>query len=104
MTLLQARAQSKSEMAARNAAAHFLSDAGHRLRSPRISYLAVRVKIDAFSKIKENIDKMVVQLDHEQHDEVTKKDDCNSDLNINEKQTGERTEHKTDVGTEINDV
>merc|ERR1719473_1483333 len=101
MTLLQARAQSKSEMAARNAAAHFLSDAGHRPHSPRISYLAVRVKIDAFAKIKENIDKMVVQLDHEQHDEVTKKDDCVGDLNTNEKQDAERNDHKTEVETEM---
>jgi len=64
----------------------------------------VRVRNDAFAKIKENIQGMVGQLDKEQKDEVTKKDDCVVNFNENDVQTKERGEFKTDVETDLNSV
>merc|ERR1719171_596711 len=102
--LIQARSRSKRETQQRERTAAYLANEGERLRSPRISYLSVRVRNDAFAKVKESIEGMVVQLGHEQEDEVGKKDGCVSDFNTNEKQTTERNTHKVDVETEIADL
>merc|ERR1719502_2158866 len=104
MGFVQARAQSKRETRQREATASFLAAAGQRLNSPRISYLAVRVRNDVFAKVKESINGMVGVLGEEQQDEVVKKDGCVTDFNTNEKQTTERTGHKADVETEIADL
>lgn len=103
-SLLQLRAQSKRETTRREATARYLAEAGKRLKSPRLSFLAVRVQGDAFAKIKENIDKMVGQLDKDGKDEETHKTNCNTDLKANTDQTGERSKHKADVETEIADL
>merc|ERR1719428_2603627 len=101
-TFMQLRAQSKRESVARERTAAYIAAAGDKLKSKRLAYLAVRVKIDVFAKVKESIDGMVVQLDTEQHNEAHKKDGCIKDEDTNEKQTVERTDHKDDVETEIN--
>merc|ERR1719388_436548 len=101
-TFMQLRAQSRRQARARGVTAEHLAAAGDRLKSSRLSYLAVRVKNDVFGKIQQSIDGMVVQLDTEQHNEADKKDGCIKDEDTNEKQTIERTDHKDDVETEIN--
>merc|ERR1719311_1499622 len=101
-TFMQLRAQSRRQARARGVTAEHLAAAGDRLKSSRLSYLAVRVKNDVFAKIQQSIDGMVVQLDTEQHNEAGKKDGCIKDEDTNEKQTIERTDHKDDVETEIN--
>merc|ERR1719191_411408 len=101
-TFMQLRAQSRRQARARGVTAEHLAAAGDRLKSSRLSYLAVRVKNDVFAKIQQSIDGMVVQLDTEQHNEADKKDGCIKDEDTNEKQTIERTDHKDDVETEIN--
>merc|ERR1719375_1286158 len=104
MSLFQARAQSRRQAEKRERTAAFLDQAGKELHSPRVSYLAVRVRNDAFAKVKESIEGMVVQLGHEQEDEVGKKDGCVKDFNTNDKQTTERATHKSDVEVEIEDL
>merc|ERR1719324_913835 len=101
-TFMQLRAQLRRQARARGVTAEHLAAAGDRLKSSRLSYLAVRVKNDVFGKIQKSIDGMVVQLDTEQHNEARKKDGCIKDEDTNEKQTVERTDHKDDVETEIN--
>lgn len=101
-TFMQLRAESKRRSRGRELAAAHLASEGNRLHSRRISYMAVRVRNDVFSKVKESIDGMVGQLGTEQNNEVKKKDGCIKDENTNEKQTVERTDHKEDVETEIN--
>merc|ERR1719311_1526161 len=101
-TFMQLRAQSRRQARARGVTAEHLAAAGDRLKSSRLSYLAVRVKNDVFAKIQQSIDGMVVQLDTEQHNEADKKDGCIKDEDTNEKQTIERTDHRDDVETEIN--
>jgi predicted nucleic acid-binding Zn-ribbon protein len=103
-TFVQLREQSKLETLARQKTADHLAAAGKALHSPRLSYLAVRMRNDAFAKVQESIEGMVGQLGVEQQDEVVKKDGCVTDFNTNEKQTTARNEHKEDVETEINDL
>merc|ERR1719378_1617166 len=63
----------------------------------QLSTLAVSVGLDSFTKIKEAMDKMVSELKKEQEDEVKFKTYCNKELNLNEKETYEKTEQKEDL-------
>merc|ERR550514_351096 len=78
-------------------AADVLRKAGQNLHSPKLATLAMSLKLDAFSKVKENIDKMVVELKEESADEVADRDQCIKDLNINTKQAAA----KADVDAKI---
>merc|ERR1719399_1755499 len=55
----QASATSKSQKAARDSASKVLSEAAKNLHSPRLSALASRVRLDAFTKVKAAIDEMI---------------------------------------------
>merc|ERR1719313_1766549 len=101
---LQLHALSQRNAAQRAEAVKFLAEAGNKLSSPRISYLATRMRFDPFGKLRDGIDNMVGALGKEKGDEIHHKDDCISDLNENDKQTTERHEHKADVEQEINDL
>merc|ERR1719453_98725 len=63
----------------------------------QLSTLAVSVGLDSFTKIKEAMDKMVADLKKEQDDEVKFKTYCGKELDLNEKQTYEKTEQKEDL-------
>merc|ERR1719456_1862560 len=102
--LLQLHAQSQRNAAQQAQAVRFLAEAGKKLNSPRISYLATRMRFDPFGKLRDGIDNMVGSLGKEKDDEIHHKDDCVTDLNENDKQTTERGEHKSDVEQEINDL
>jgi len=79
-----------------------LASAGKRLNSPRLSFLAERVRLDVFAKVKENIDGMVGVLGEEQTQEQGKNGKCIGDEKTNVKSQKERHDHKDDVETEIN--
>jgi len=102
--LLQVHAQSQRNAAQQSKAVQFLAEAGKTLNSPRISYLATRMRFDPFGKLRDGIDNMVGSLGKEKEDEIHHKDDCVTDFNENDKQTTERNEHKSDVEQEINDL
>jgi len=55
--------------------------------SPQIAMLAASAQLDAFTKVKELIDKMVAELTTQQSDEVDKRDWCISELNTNKQDT-----------------
>jgi len=63
----------------------------------RLSTLAVSVSLDSFTKIKEAMDKMVVDLKKEQEDEVKFKSYCNKEFDNNEKSTFDKTDQKQDL-------
>jgi len=73
------------------------------LGSPRmqLSTLAVSVSLDSFKKIKEAMDKMTADLKAEQEEEVKFKSYCAKELNLNEKETFEKTDQKEDLETQI---
>jgi ABC-type transporter Mla subunit MlaD len=63
----------------------------------RLSTLAVSVSLDSFTKIKEMMDKMVVDLKKEQQEEVEFKAYCGKEMDNNEKTTYQKEEQKADL-------
>merc|ERR1719321_1992565 len=78
-----------------------LRKAGQNLNSPKLATLAMALKLDAFSKVKENIDQMVVELKQESADEVADRDQCIKDLNINSRQAAAKADAKADLDAKI---
>jgi len=66
-------------------------------RGMALATLAVSVGLDSFTKIKEAMDKMVADLKKEQEEEVKFKTYCGKELDLNEKETYEKTEQKEDL-------
>jgi hypothetical protein len=78
-----------------------LRKAGEKLHSPHLATLAMSLKLDAFSKVKQNIDEMVVSLKEESADEVVDRDQCTKDLNMNSRQAAAKADAKADLDAEI---
>merc|ERR1712028_172220 len=60
----------------RTQASKLLSAVAQKLQNPRLATLAMRVKLDAFTRVKKAIDDMVAQLTKEKEDEIKHKDFC----------------------------
>merc|ERR1712066_102454 len=88
----------------RTQASKLLAAAANKLQSPRLATLAVRVRLDAFTRVKKAIDDMVAQLLKEKEDEIKHKDFCVSEFNTNELQTEKKTRAKADVTAKIEDL
>merc|ERR1719235_2186035 len=71
----------------RREAAAILRRTAAKSHSPELSMLASSVELDAFTKVKAMIDKMIATLKTQQADEVKKNDWCNAELQENEMQT-----------------
>merc|ERR1719243_389195 len=65
-------------------ASKLLSAAARKLQSPRLSAIAVRCRLDAFTRVKKAIDDMIAQLLKEKEDEIKHKDFCVDDFNTNQ--------------------
>merc|ERR1719277_941056 len=61
----------------------------------------MRVKLDAFERVKKAIDDMVAQLLKEKDDEIKHKDFCVDELNTNQLQTERKEREKEDFIAEI---
>merc|ERR1712054_599071 len=57
----------------RSQASQLLSAVAQKTQNPRLATLAVRVRLDAFTKVKKAIDDMVSQLLKEKEDEIKHK-------------------------------
>merc|ERR1719506_1786968 len=84
-SLLQRESSMHSER--RVQASKLLSNVAQKLQNPRLATLAVRVRLDAFTRVKKAIDDMVAQLLKEKEDEIKHKDFCVEEFNTNELQT-----------------
>ncbi len=62
-------------------ASRVLSAVAKKTQNPRLATLAVRVRLDAFTRVKKAIDDMVAQLTKEKEDEIKHKDFCVDDFN-----------------------
>mmetsp|Transcript_38026 Transcript_38026/g.91203 ORF Transcript_38026/g.91203 Transcript_38026/m.91203 type:complete len:745 (-) Transcript_38026:79-2313(-) len=85
----------------RTKAAHVLSAAAHKAKSPELSALATEVKLDAFAKVKKAMQDMVAKLQQQQKDEVKQKDFCNGELHSNEMETGKKENQEEDIQTKL---
>jgi len=85
-------------------ASKVLSAVAQKFHSPSLSTLAYRVKLDAFTKVKQAIDDMVAQLLKEKDEEIKQKDFCTDELNTNVLQTEKKEREKTDLTNKIEDL
>lgn len=90
-----------SHGAIRKHASTILRHAAASAGSGELSMLATSVELDAFSKVKEAIDKMVAQLKAEQSDEVKKNDWCRDSLQENEMVAAKTETAKEDLIAKI---
>merc|ERR1719456_1566409 len=72
--------------------------------SPQVALLAASAQLDAFTKVKALIDKMVAELTTQQKDEVDKRDWCIEELNINKRDTTAAYDKKESLLTQIADL
>merc|ERR1719161_3410263 len=85
-------------------AASLLSSVAAKVQSPRLATLAVRVRLDAFTRVKKAIDDMVASLLKEKEDEIKHKDFCVDEFNTNELQTEKKEREKSDLIAKIEDL
>merc|ERR1719420_919310 len=96
--------ESQSRSARRNQAASVLAAVAKKVNNPRLSALAAKVRLDAFTKVKKAIDDMVAQLLKEKEDEIKHKDFCVEEFNTNQLQTERKDREKTDLQATIDDL
>lgn len=72
--------------------------------SPALSLLATKAQLDAFVKVKEEIEKMVAQLGKQQEDEVKHRDWCIDELHKNSRSTEEAYDMKASLQAKIADL
>merc|ERR1719355_274061 len=101
-SLLQKESSMHSER--RSQASKLLSAVAQKHQNPRLATLAVRVRLDAFTRVKKAIDDMVAQLLKEKEDEIKHKDFCVDEFNKNELQTEKKTRAKQDLTAKIEDL
>jgi len=101
-SLLQKESSMHSER--RSQASKVLSAVAQKHQNPRLATLAVRVRLDAFTRVKKAIDDMVAQLLKEKEDEIKHKDFCVDEFNTNELQTEKKERAKQDLTAKIEDL
>jgi len=101
-SLLQKENSMHSER--RSQASKLLAAVATKTQNPRLATLAVRVRLDAFTRVKKAIDDMVAQLLKEKEDEIKHKDFCVEEFNTNELQTEKKERAKQDLTAKIEDL
>merc|ERR1719235_1956813 len=81
-----------------------LSEVAKKHNDPRLAAIAIRVRLDAFEKVKKAIDDMIAELLKEKEDEIIHKDFCTDSLNKNVANTEQKEREKTDLETLIADL
>merc|ERR1719412_2211421 len=100
--LLQSGSAAHAER--REQASQLLSRIAQKFHNPRLSTLAYRVKLDAFTRVKKAIDDMIAQLLKEKADEIKHKDFCTDEFNTNQLQTEKKEREKKDLIAKIEDL
>merc|ERR1719410_1645619 len=73
-------------------------------KSWMLSSLAVRVKLDAFTKVKEAMDKMLAELKAQQKAEYAKWETCKKDIDTTEDKIWTANVEKRDLGDKHTDL
>jgi uncharacterized coiled-coil protein SlyX len=84
-SFLQTGATTKMQQKARQSAADVLQQAASANGNPKMALLAASVKMDAFTAVKAEIDKLVAEYNKQQKDEIALRDWCIESLNTNER-------------------
>merc|ERR1719217_59934 len=103
-SFLQTRTETPATKELQSKASELLRAQALKLGSPRLSALAVHVRLDAFTKVKAAIKAMIDQLLKEKADEIKHKDFCIDEFHENEMTTTKKTEEKTKLEAQIEDL
>mmetsp|Transcript_146731 Transcript_146731/g.381380 ORF Transcript_146731/g.381380 Transcript_146731/m.381380 type:complete len:688 (+) Transcript_146731:72-2135(+) len=103
VALLQTSSTSAQKERLRRATS-VLKRAAAQVGAPELALLASRAQLDAFTKVKEEIDKMVVELNKQQQDEIEHRDWCIDELNKNNRSTEEQYDIKENLQAKIADL
>jgi len=95
---------SKSTSSRRAKVSKALSMAAQKFRDPRLSALAMKTRLDAFTEVKKSIQDMVDALIKEKKDEIKHKDFCIEELNANERDTEMKERDRSDLEAKIDDL
>lgn len=85
----------------RQRVAAMLQTAATKFNDPKLSALAAKVRLDAFTKVKKAIDDMVATLLKEKDDEIKQRDFCIKSFNENDRQTTTANRDHRDVQGKI---
>merc|ERR1719316_1555302 len=88
----------------RDAVAKHLAQVAEKFQDPTLSTLAVRARLDAFTKVKASIQDMVEKLIKEKEDEIKHKDFCIEEINNNERDTEMKERDRDDLVAKIDDL
>lgn len=103
-SFMQVSSARNHESSVRRKASALLRGVAAKVKSPELSILATSVELDAFTRVKKIIDKMIAQLKVEQADEVKKHDWCNTELQENEMATMKAEDKKADLNAKVGDL
>merc|ERR1719409_1959768 len=105
--LVQRRASvvvsSRSSTRIRMKVSQLLQRAAEKAGDPRLSALALKMRMDAFTKVKETMTKMIDHLLKEKDDEIKHKDVCIENFNKNDRATEVATQNRDDLQAKIDD-
>jgi chromosome segregation ATPase len=96
--------QSTGNTQRRKQASKILAAAGRKFHNPRLVTMALQIRLDAFGKIKLEINAMIEDLMKQQADEVKHKDYCVEALNVNTKNTEKKEREQKTLQQTIDDL
>jgi len=96
--------QTSSKSSRRADASAVLRKAASNTHSQALSALALKVRLDAFEKVKKAINDMVAALTQEKADEIKHKDFCVEEFNSNQLATEKKTREKEELVAQIEDL
>jgi len=98
MSLLQMDASQTSNVRALQRSVEHIAEVARRNGNTALAALAVRMQLDAFTKVKEMMDKMLAALVKQQQAEYDKNQKCKKDMDVTEDSIKEGEEIKADLG------
>merc|ERR1719468_1246189 len=98
MSLLQVDASQTAKTRALRRSVQHIADIARKNGNTALAALAVRMQLDAFTKVKEMMDKMLAELLKQQQAEYDKNVKCKEDIDVTEDSIKEGEELKADLG------
>merc|ERR1719476_411990 len=97
MALLQVDASQTSRARALQRSVQHIAEVARKNGNTALAALAVRMQLDAFTKVKEMMDKMLAELLKQQQAEYEKNEKCKKDIDVTEDSIKEGDELKADL-------
>jgi chromosome segregation ATPase len=85
-------------------ASKLLAAVARKNKNPKLVTLALHIRLDSFTKVKQAIDDMIAELLKQQADEVKLKDYCVEELNHNARNTQDKERTKSSLEQTIEDL